>query len=705
MFGFEFSAANSIFLVFICGLYSISIIKKFERGIVSNPKKQFIISYLIFLILPLIIILVHSIFSIKCPLLEGFSFYFVITLPSILIGTALGFLSSYIVKKFRFLLFVFLFLIILILPLYEFYFNPQVYFYNPIFGYFPGTIYDEALAVNSKLVIYRLLNVIYFGGIIIVLAKTIFSNLRLFKTYFIGLVLAIGFLFFYFSPLFGFSTNIQSIKKYLNKEIITEHFDIYYPGTIDKKLIDCIAVYHEFYYNELTNFFDIDPNTKFTSFLFLNSEQKKELFGSANADIAKPWLHQTYIDYDDYLYTLKHELAHCFAGFFSKNVFRIAENFNPYLTEGIAVAADPIFDENDVDYLAAQAYRNNLKPNFNNFSDPISFFTQASTISYVYAGSFTKYLVERYGITKFKKLYSNINFENVYHKSLKKLGDDYFSHLDSLKIDVNPNRTYYYFGRKSIFYKACPRYIANQLEYAWDDYDLKKYEKAKGRFSNIFSLSNNYSALVGLAYCDFNLNDKDGAVNLLKSKINDYKKSAYYYRIELSLGDLLAKENKFNEADTNYINLINQNPSYFYLNISILRYSIVQKDTLLKEYLNGGEKVKFKILQNLNKTKLNYSSIPAYIDLSKNLNVDFNIFEQTFKKKFTVNDFESSYAAYKLSNYFSEQLDFSNAVKFASLALRYDKDPNFLQILEENFKASYWIYKNNESIINSLKYN
>jgi hypothetical protein len=299
---------------------------------------------------------------------------------------------------------------------------------------------------------------------------------------------------------------------------------------------------------------------------------------------------------------------------------------------------------------------------------------------------------------------------------------DYSLFLDSLKIDVNQDKAYYYFGRQSIFYKFCPRYIASQLDEAWNEYESKNYSQAKCRFTNILSLSGNYSALIGLSYCEFNLNEKEEAVKVLKNKIDNYKKSAYYYRIELSLGDLLSREGKIAEADSNYFNLIKQKPNYLYTNLSKLRYELSQYDTLgnrisygeaahagmnseLQKYINGHEKEKFDILRRLNANNLNYSSIPSLIDLSKNLNIDFNIFKKLLEKKFVVNDFESSYAAYRLSIYFLENLDFSDGVKFASLALRYNGNANFAQILKGNFNSAYWIYKNANEIIGAIKSN
>lgn len=705
VFSFEFSFANAIFLSFLSGLYAISVVKNFERSKISSPRVLFLTAHSLFLLLPLAVIIINSFFSIRCPLLEGFAFYIVITFPSIVVGMALGLFVSFIFHKFRVILFVILFLIILFIPLYEFYTNPQVYFYNPIFGYFPGTIYDEALSIDFRLIIYRVFNLIFFGSIIFFTWRAIFLGHRTYRVLLSGISLIVAILFFYLSPVFGFSTNLARIKKYLDKEITTNHFNIYYSSELNENLIKSIALYHEYYFEALSKFFKVNPDVKFTSFLFLNPKQKKELLGSANADMAKPWLHQTYIDYDDFSSILKHELAHCFAGFFGTGPFKIADNLNPYLTEGTAVAADPIYDDNDVNHLAALAYKNKFRPDFSDFFNPLGFFIQPSSTSYIYAGSFSSYLINNYGIKKFKDLYSSINFEKIYDRSLGELSKQYFSYLDSTKTTATMDKAYYYFGRTSIFYKACPRYIANTLNDAWENYQEKNYKKAKKKFKDVLSVSNNYSAVIGLSYSEFKLKNKDEAIKLLNSKIRDYKNSAHYYSMELSLGDLFSKKGNLQAADTNYLNLIKQRPSYTFLNLVTLRHYLTKSDTLIEKYLSGDIKTKFNILKDLNSKVINYCSIPVLIELAENLNVDFNIFRKVFEKKFTVNDFSSSYAAYKLSIYFARNLDFSDAVKFASLSLRYKQDGNLYMVLQSNFDAQYWIYKNKKRLLTTIKEN
>jgi len=69
----------------------------------------------------------------------------------------------------------------------------------------------------------------------------------------------------------------------------------------------------------------------------------------------------------------------------------------------LAVAADPVDDGNNIDYLASLAYNNKYKANLNKLFDRFSFFIQTSSLSYIYAGSFSKYLIKKYGINKFEK--------------------------------------------------------------------------------------------------------------------------------------------------------------------------------------------------------------------------------------------------------------------------------------------------------------
>ena len=361
---------------------------------------------------------------------------------------------------------------------------------------------------------------------------------------------------------FGYSTTPSSIKVELDKTILTEHYEIHYSNALNDTLINIIALHHEFYFWELEKYFNVKPSKKIISLIFNDREQKKRLFGTANADVAKPWIPEIYTTADNYDKTLKHEIAHCFAGVFGSRIFKVADNFNPSLIEGAAMAADPDYDSFDLDYMAALAFKNNYKINVTDLFEYFNFFKQPSSLGYIIAGSFIKFLIDKYGIETFKKFYSDLDFQKYYGKELTELAREYEVYLEDKFViqGESSDRAKYYYGRKSIFYKICPRYVAKKLTKAWKLLNEKKVEDAKKIFEELLKLSDNYSPLIGLSYCYAELKQNEKAIDLLKENIGKFENTAYYYEIEFLLADLLAKNNQIAEADSIYKTLVGQNP-------------------------------------------------------------------------------------------------------------------------------------------------
>ncbi len=257
VFGYEFSALNSLLLSFLCGIYTIIILKKLEKGKIEKSQfiKTLVIPFTAFLFFPAVISIIHMFFSIDCSLCDGVKFYFVITIPSVLIGSSLGFFANVIGKRFAILKFMLLYILILLIPLLEFYFNPQIFFYNPLFGYYPGTIYDEGLSVDIKLLIYRLLNIIFFYFLFRFSYKIYFQLSKISKRTFLIYTFFISIFFVFLSPKFGYSTNFNRMTNYLNEEIETPHFIIHYSEGLDENLMKAIALHHEYYYGQISHYF------------------------------------------------------------------------------------------------------------------------------------------------------------------------------------------------------------------------------------------------------------------------------------------------------------------------------------------------------------------------------------------------------------------------------------------------------------------
>jgi hypothetical protein len=700
VFGFEFSALNSILLVIISGVLVISFLKRKENFLKNILKLSPIL-----LLVPLMISVMNSLITTTCSLADGFLFYLVITAPSIVIGSTLGLASFYILPKYPHMIFVFLLSITAMVPVLEIYCNPQIYFYNPLIGFYPGTIYDERLSVTFRLIIYRLINLIFFLLVFYSLGRIINHSLKINKLFFLVLLSSTVFIFLFCSSFMGFSTTKGRIETSLKGKCYSEHFEIIYDESIDTIYLKNIIINHEFFYFELKKFFMTEPNRKITSFIFKNNKQKGELFGSENADVAKPWLYQIYTTAGSYDISLRHEIAHIFSASFGSGPFKIAHNFNPALIEGIAEAAAPIYNTWYIDQIASIAYNNNYKFRIDNLFNGLNFFGQTSGLSYVYAGSFTNFLINRYGINKFKEWYNGKSFSDLYDSSLTDIANIYYIYLQQLGFKKNQNTAQYYFGKQTIFSKFCPRYIADQLELGWDYYNYNNYSDAERTFGHIIGITQNYSALYGLILSKLELKKGKEAQFLLDKEISKYKKSSYYFSLELLRGDLLIRNEKYEKAKEQYYQLNCQNPDLHYNYLSKLRLDLSKNDSLIYNYIIGKDSVKLDLLIKYNSNSYDYASFPVMIDLAGSLHKSYREVLSLFDKDIIVNDIYSCYGAYFLSRYMSENLDYAHGRKLAALACRFNNEDGIQIFLRSHLVKIDWAYSNYEKIMNNVKFN
>ena len=703
VFGYEFSAINALLLSFLSGLYVISVIKAKEKKLAQNISLSK--SFTLMIAVPFTISVIKSIIFGFCSFWDGLWFYLVITFPSVIIGGALGSLAFYASRKIKVFSFFVLYLLILFIPVLEIYFNPQIYLYNPLFAYFPGTIYDEGLIIDFKLLLYRFFNLLFFASILFYLFK--FRNvssskfgIRLFYIFIITIVLVF---YFFISPAVGFTTTQSSINNSLSSTIESEHFIIHADRRIPKKDLEMIALNQEMYYSQLSDFFNERIANKLTSYIFYNRKQKKEVFGSANADVAKPWLYSTYISFDSWESTLKHEIAHCFTADFGWGIFKLAHSFNPGLIEGVAEAADGFYDENGINYMASLAYKNNYRIDINKLFSSFSFFGSVSSLSYIYSGSFIKYLTSEYGIDKVKQLYKTNDFEKIYNENLKTEIYDYGKYLDSLKLISSKEKANYYFGRKPLISKVCPRYVSSSLDEAWDYYSRKEYSVASSIFENILSKSENYSAIIGLAKIYEDNDSLEKAINLLTNNINTFSGTASEYNLKFRLAELYIKNSEFENAKNIYALILKTKPSRRLELLADTRIALLKEGTI-SEYVKGSDFDKYIILKKLNGKKYNYAIIPLMIDLSEMLDEDYKLFLENFKDNFQVNNEISGYAVYKISVYMLRNFDYSNARKYAGLALRYKGNPNLTELFNEQFKKAEWFAKNSNRVLDNTTF-
>ncbi len=684
---YEIAVINSILISLFAG-YLTLYFKEDNKNFLPRNKYYYFSQILLFII-PFIISFVSTIICQHCPISEGIYFYFIFVIPSIIVGSTLGILSKYLLYKYRYLLFTIFWLILLLGFLPELYFNPQIYFYNPIFGYFPGTMYDQNIEITKTIVLYRTLNIV-LALLIIPLIK-VFYSLRKMGKLIVIIIVMVGYLMFGFAKsTLGFSTSIDKIKHELKGNLKTTHFSIILPEKISVTEKKVAILNHEFYHFEIKKLLKTEPEQKIFSFLFESGAQKKILFGSNNADVAKLWNAQIYINYEHYNKTLKHEMAHIFSEKIGNGIFKMPSNYNPALLEGFAMAIENNYDDFGIDYLTYLAVKNNYNVSLKNLFSNFSFFTQTSSLAYIYAGSFIKYLANKYGWEKIIILYSTLEFEKIYKTNIDTLEKKFLKYINNLGYHNNKNASNLYFGRLPLVKKVCPRATAKELKSAWKMYKNKQYQNALQKFENIYYYSKTYSSLLGLVVTNIKLKKYITAEKLLKENIGKFNDTAYFYNFENLLGDVYVSLNKPNLAKTEYENLLLQNPRSNYKNdVTVKIFLLENSIDELKKYINRKDNRK-KILKQLLANTPNDAVIQLFSE--QKFSDSEYLKEIAVIKRIIANKKFSSDTYFQLAKLAFNFLDFENAGFFIQLALENPKRER-IEVLEEFLKKIEWSKK------------
>ncbi len=684
LLSYESSVLNAILFSLFSGVYWL---KNKDK---SSLKTHFGFLFTI-VIIPFILLTVSTVLCQGCPLSDGLLFYFIIAIPSIPVGLAIAEFANFLSERFKYLLFVSIWLVVLLGFLPELYYNPQIYFYNPIFGYYPGVIYDQGIEITNSLILYRFINVL-FSLAVIYLIRRIYN----FKKHWQHIVI-IGVILIYISgsklkASFDFSTDLSRIKDELSSEISTEHFNIIVADSISEREKKILEYEHEFYYKSISTLLETEIDGKITSFIFGTGAQKKNLFGSANADVAKPWLNQIYLNYDNYFNSLKHEISHIFSANYASGLFKIPSNYNPGMIEGFAMAVENNYDDFDIDYLAALAFRNNYKISLKNLFSGFSFFSNTSSISYIYAGSFLKYLAKEYGWENIKIVYNGKSFKKIYKEELTNLEREYYNYLESLEIVENLHSSNYYFGRNALIKRFCARATVKELKLAQSLFIEKDYDNSAELYHKIYNYSGTYSALVGFALSTKELSNVVDAISLVENELPKYEGTSYYYYLEFLLADFYALMNDDNNASYYYNQLIEQNPHKRYLRNAVFKKGLLaQGDSVRIKYMNDEDFKESKIFESVVSSPSNHSLqlITAFKDLDDE---EYLIRKEVINEAIANKEY-SSYTYFKLSKYAYWFLDIEFSIKFAKLAL-IKADYKREAIIKEHISKIKWIRDN-----------
>lgn len=525
----------------------------------------------ILLLIPLIIILLNSIRIKNCNYLEGFLFYLILPTFSCFTVTAAGIFFNLWIQRRWFAYLVYLtFLIVSCVPtITNLIFHPPVFAFHPILGYFPGPIYDFVISITPTLLISRT-ETILWGLVFITISvftckvnrttalipklrwqhliklSSQFSILRITTISF--MVLAIIGIELYSGKL-GIRPSRQDIAQALGGYRETDHFEIYFARELDSE-IDLFADDCEFRYAQLSEYLQTENSRKVRAYLYASPTQKKRLIGAGDTFVEDPFGYGFHVHSLGFPHpVLKHELAHVLTADWSP--WKVSLNVGMH--EGVAVAADWEEDKLTVHQWAKAMQALNVAPPLSSVMS-LGFWKHAGSRSYLMAGSFVRFLIEKYGIEKCKQAFPIGNLSRVYEKNLNALEREWRLYLGN-EVSLHKEELNYAtqrLKRGGIFEQVCAHEMASLRQDAWRAYYRQDYSTAVESFQKMLSFEpENTRNTRGLMYSTYYTGNFQSTIAIAKRIISD-KNTQFRAEAAQVLGDIYWIQGKTEDALTTY---------------------------------------------------------------------------------------------------------------------------------------------------------
>ena len=553
--GYEFSAVVALLSSVVCGVVTIQIVKagQAESHLARETFRRALTVNLILLIIPLVVMTTNGLFVRNCSWLLGIGFFVLIPVVTVWFVTCIGFFCAVhyrISKTIYFLLFGASLLYVLALG----YYTPALFSYNFFYGYFPGFTYDERLSLSWSMVVYRFFTVL-IGGVLLWMTTILLANTdpsdstrqkgitllralvdRRNRLVSLGVIITISATYIFKGPL-GFESHSGFIQERLGEQYHTEHFTIYYSsGSYGADEITWVAAEYEFRLQQILDLLSIPFKERIESYVYPSSEVKQRLTGAGNTNVAKPWLNQIHITKQTLDGTLKHELAHVVTGRFGLPIIRASTSTG--LVEGLAMAIEWDWGNRTLHQYAAAMRKFGVFPDIRQLMRFTGFAAQSSSVSYVLAGSFCRYLIDRYGIRLMMQLYGSGNYEKLYGRSLDTLIKEWRNFLDRVPIGQHDaDIVDASFRRPAIFRKVCARVIAERNSSARRDFEQRKYALASQQYFDSYTEGMGDEALSGYLASELRLGRYESLTAALDTIIMRGEYPARYLATFLNIGD------------------------------------------------------------------------------------------------------------------------------------------------------------------------
>jgi hypothetical protein len=410
-----------------------------------------------------------------CRPLFAAAFFPALALPSALLATALATACGFATRgAWRALaLYAGLALLALAARLWWAYQGPEAYLLDPLWGYFPGPLYDEAVPLDARLWLARG-EAVGWAAAIAGLAAVRAAGRGIagrrarqgaWAVTALGLLLGGG--------AWGVRMAQQGsidLRAALARHLgglregrrCTVHYPAEKPAAAAQELLDeC-----EFHVADVAAALGIADPPRVTVWVHRSAEEKRRWVGAARTDYTKPWRREIQVDDEPLPHpVLRHEIVHAVAAALAPGPLHMPARDRVLpslaLVEGLAVALDTPREGFTVHQWSRAARDLGYLPDLERILGPTGFWSQAPARAYTAAGSFLAWLLQRHGPGPIAAAYATGDLERAFGRPLRAMVEEWRASLD--EVPASPElmaAARRWFGRGSLFERRCAREAA-----------------------------------------------------------------------------------------------------------------------------------------------------------------------------------------------------------------------------------------------------
>ncbi len=466
----ESAAIIAFSAFFIAGLSELPDLRS------TTDLKRSLVRQITLLVVPWLLLTITVVATPNCAYVTGLVYFVLFTVPSAVLGVSVSYLVSSLGVSRPRLAVIFIGLLISVAgPIYDLGLHPQFYTFNHVFGGVMGPIYDEEFDFRWGLIPFRILT---FTIIIILILTGRLRRLRHSDRSMsvsgtrlrVGLAAAVALasgIYIFSAPL-----GINSSEWYIRQQLGTTFEDAGIVLYFDSMDVDSAQAGHvantlQYHRSRLDSLFGPTGNEKIHVYLYPDPFTRERLTGARFTNVAPVWLSrpQMHVLSSESRSVLTHELVHIYARDFGLPIINASPSVG--LVEGLAVALEAPGGGSSVhdQVLASLVRRSEVdrQARADAVADrmsPLGFWSARGAVSYASAGSFTDFLIHRYGAERIRRVYRDGRFERAYGKSLDTLGDEWLEFLDGrryVSAAAGPTSRRR-FSVPSVFERRCPHH-------------------------------------------------------------------------------------------------------------------------------------------------------------------------------------------------------------------------------------------------------